>query len=199
MEADSGWFFHWLGILGQDVQFLTGNIDINPWLKFAFERVAPRKNWDWKENISNHFRFCRRATSSIAFRTHVKRVSLVFYLFHSQFDNRTVQFGPSTYIQLNSLKIIPFKWLKNVTNKYFRKINLLQRKLNYWQIASKPKKMQKRSDLLESFLDKNTLCHSCDIFNIMWHSCQLWQICDKGVTPYLTELFETYYMCDYTV
>ena len=87
----------------------------------------------------------------------------------------------------------------NVTNVYFRKINLQQRKLNYWQIASKPKKMQKRSDLLESFLDKNTMCHSCDIFNIMWHSCQLWQICDKGVTPYLTELFETYYMCDYTV
>ena len=63
-----------------------------------------------------------------------------------------------------------------MSNEYFRKTNLLQRKLNYWQIASKLKKMQKRSDLLESFLDKYTLCHSCDIFNTMWHPCQLWQI-----------------------
>ena len=59
----------------------------NPWIKFTFERVASRKNWNWKENISNHFRFCRRAASSFAFRTHVKRVWFIFYdgLFHNQF------------------------------------------------------------------------------------------------------------------
>ena len=54
----------------------------NPCIKFAFERVAARKNWDWKENVSNHFRLCRRTTSFIAIRTHVERVRLMFYPFH---------------------------------------------------------------------------------------------------------------------
>ena len=60
----------------------------NPCIKFAFERVAARKNWDWKENVSNHFRLCRRTTSSIAIRTHVKRVRLLFYPFHLDSDHR---------------------------------------------------------------------------------------------------------------
>ena len=51
----------------------------NPWIKFAFERVASRKNWNWKENISNHFRFRGSAASSFAFWTHVQRVWFIFY------------------------------------------------------------------------------------------------------------------------
>ena len=81
-------------------------IDINPWLKFAFERVAPRKNWDRKENVSNHFRFCRRATSSFTFRTHVKRVRLVYHPSHSESDHGTVR-GP-LWSRSNWLALIYF-------------------------------------------------------------------------------------------